>query len=282
MPKTALVTDSTCDLPPEILSQYNVHILPLKIVYRDSAFADRVDIQPDEVYKSFSREIPRTSMPSPGEASQLLNNLKNKGFSNVLAIHMSSGLSGTFSMMEVVARQFSDLRVKVIDSKALSMGLGFLVYEAGRLISNGLAFDDVVARINSLKEKVNVFFVIKTLDYLRKGGRIGRVQATVGNILDIKPIISINSEGKYYGFLKVRGRKNSLNKIADLVREFTAGKKIRLAVMHGNALEEAKNLEDRLAKMPELKLDEFFFGQISPAMVVHTGPGLVGVAYHEI
>ncbi|MBM7855675.1 DegV family protein with EDD domain [Desulfohalotomaculum tongense] len=279
MSKIAIVTDSTCDIAKEQIEKYGIKLLPLKIVYQDRQYIDRVEIQPEEVYENFEREIPKTSMPSPGEAISLFEKLAQEGFTDVICIHISSGLSGTYQMVKSVARQMKDIiNIEVIDSKALSMGMGFLVLEAKKLVQSGMDFDEVVERVRKLQKKIKVFFVVKTLEYLRKGGRIGYVAGTIGEMLNVKPIISINEEGKYYTYDKVRGRKRSLNKIVEIVKEYAKGKKLKFAVMHGGALEEAKSVLDKL-QLPNLDLAAF--GQIGPSMIVHTGPGLIGVVFYE-
>jgi len=279
--KIALITDSTCDLPDETIVQLNAHVLPLKIIYRDKIYTDRVDIQPQEIYDKMPGEVPTTSMPTPEETRSLLEKLSAQGFTHAIAIHISSGLSGTYETIKTVARQFNKMKVEVIDSKALSLALGFLVQDAGQSIQEGLRFEKVVSRIVELQKKVKVYFVVKTLEYLKKGGRIGYVEGTLGQILDIKPIISINDEGKYFSLNKVRGRKKSISRLVEIIKEEASGKRIKLAVAHGNAGEEAENLLQTLLSMKEFQVKEALFNQLSPVMVVHTGPGLIGLTFHE-
>lgn len=277
--RIAVVTDSTCDLSEEQIRTYDIKLLPLKVVYNDREYIDRLEIQPEEVYENFEREIPKTSMPSPGEAANLFKKLAQDGFTDVISIHISSGLSGTYQMVKSVAQQMKDvINVQVIDSKALSWGLGCLVLEARRLVKSGLNLEEVVEKVYRLREKTKVIFVVKTLEYLRKGGRIGYVAGTIGEMLNVKPIISINDEGKYYTYQKVRGRKRSLDKLVDIIKEYAEDKKIKLAVMHGGALEEAKSIMDKL-QLPNIDMQ--LLGQIGPSMVVHTGPGLIGAIFYE-
>ncbi|MEW6727286.1 MAG: DegV family protein [Bacillota bacterium] len=280
--KIALITDSTCDLPDEVLKEYDIRILPLKILYPDRSYDDRLDISPDEVYATLDEERPKTSMPSPGKVAEVLNELVREGFTHAIAIHLSSGLSGTRDVVKMVSEQIQQsLKVEVIDSRAVSMALGFLVREAGALIRRGLGFEEVVERVRSLRERMRVFFIVRTLEYLRRNGRIGYVQAAVGGILDVKPIISIGAEGKYYTYVKVRGWHKALARLVDIVREKAGGKKIVVAVMHGAALKDGQELCKGILNSG-LQVQEMVFGQIGPSMVVHAGPGLVGVAFYEV
>ena len=279
MSRIALLTDSTCDLPAEILQKYCINIIPLKVVYRDREYRDGLDITPEEVYQNMDIETPKTSLPSYGHTLELMKRLRAKGYTDVIAIHISGGLSGTFAMMQGLKEKVKQLGMSlhVIDSKALSMALGFLVIKAGRLINENLPINEILKKTQDFRDEVKVFFVLKTLEYLRKGGRIGLVEGTVGDLLDIKPIISINKQGIYYTVAKARGRQGSLRKVADLAKKAVGGRKVRLAVMHGAAPEEAKEL---LAKIREqVNAVEVFSGQIGPVMGVHTGPGLIGVAF---
>ncbi|NPV91209.1 MAG: DegV family protein [Firmicutes bacterium] len=281
--RIALVTDSTCDLPEEVLRENGIHILPLKVVYRDKEYHDRIDIQPEEVYAQMPDKIPTTSMPSANEVVELLERLRQEGFREVLAILISSGLSGTHGMVKMIGQQVEHMIVETFDSLSLSMGLGFQVQEAAEKLKSkkDLKLEELKEHLQKIRDRVEVFYVIPTLNYLRKGGRIGMVEGTVGELLDIKPIISINREGKYFTFAKARGRKASLQKLADLARERIGEKTIDLAVLHGGAAKEAEELLEKLKKcLPNLRRS--FTGPISPVLGVHTGPGLVGIVFYEV
>jgi DegV family protein with EDD domain len=278
--KIALITDSSCDLPQEIISRYNIHVLPLRIIFQDGDFRDRLDITSDEFYKRLNNEMASTSMPSVGETWELFEKLKEQGYTHILAILISGGLSGTLQMVESLKEKAFQLGIKLntIDSRALSLGLGFLVMHAGELLKNNVPLRDIITKIEGLVEETKVYFVLKTLEYLRKGGRIGLVEGTIGDILDIKPIISINENGIYYSVAKVRGRTRSLNKIIEIAREAIGNRKVFLAVMHGDALEEAHYVMDKL-KEAQINIVESFIGQTTASMAAHTGPGLVGITF---
>lgn len=274
--KIGLVTDSTCDLEADVIARYGIRVLPLKVIYKERTYHDRVDIRPQEVYDRLEQEVPTTSTPSPQEAVDLLTELREQGFSKVLAIHLSGGLSGTWNAVRLAAQEVSHLKTEVLDSKSLSMGLGFVVEQAARWIEERLDFATVVERSQAMVARTKTFYVLKTLEYLRRGGRINAVAAAVAGILDLKPIISIDAEGKYYSYRRVRGRRQSLRELLEITRQAVAGGLNRVAVMHGGAVQEAEALLDQVRRLPGV--EEVVFGQIGPAMVVHTGPGLVGVA----
>ncbi len=272
--KIAVVTDSTSDLTPEMLAKYNIHSLPLKVIYRDQTYHDRIDITPQEVCQRMDEEIPTTSMPSPYEILQLLESLKKKGFTHAICLHISGGLSSTCETVRNMAAQIKDLTVEVIDSKSLSLGLGMQAIEVARNLAENIDFHGLVERAKAMVPQSKAFFVVKTLDYLRKGGRIGYVTGTIGELLQIKPIISINEEGKYYNVDHARGRAKSMDKLYEIVKATIEAGMSKVAIAHSDCEEEARSLLERLQKLPNVK--ETFFTELSPVMVVHAGPGLVG------
>ncbi|MEQ8174935.1 MAG: DegV family protein [Syntrophomonadaceae bacterium] len=278
--KIALLADSACDLPREIINRYGIKILPLKVIYRDREYNDRIDVEPDYVYSRMPGEIPTTSMPCAQEIKDLFHRIGEEGFTHVLAVHISTGLSGTCEAVKMIARDIDHLRIKVVDSKTLSFGTGWMVLDAARNIANGLSFEKVLDKLHSIQPKVQVYYILETLEYLRKGGRIGLVAGMLGNLLDIKPIISVNDEGKYFTFAKAHGRRKSIDKLYDIVAKTVTTKRINLAVLHGGALEELNALVEKLKKLPNI--NEIVCSDISPVLGVHTGPGLVGVAFHEV
>lgn len=278
--KIALITDSSCDLPMDIINKYSIFTLPLRVIYPDKEYRDNIDITPEEIYSRMPDEIPKTSMASVSDAIEIFENLRKEGIKNILSINISSGLSGTFDMVKMVSKDFPDLNIVAIDSKTLSIGLGLMVYEAAKMILQGLKIEEIKENILSLREKIKIFYCLPILEYLKKGGRINTVAATIGDIMDIKPIISVNDEGKYYSYTKVRGRKRSLEKLIEIAKEISEGHAVNMAVMHGYAEKEALKIKDILSELPNVK--EMFFGQIGPALGVHTGPGLVGVCIQKL
>lgn len=270
----AVVTDSTCDLDRDTIDRLGIHVLPLHIVYAKNTYRDRVDITPEEVYARLGDEVPTTSTPSPREAADLLGRVRAAGFDQALAVHISSGLSATADTVRLAAGEVEGLETVVVDSKTLSMGLGFIVEQAAHWVEERLDFKSIIERTQKMVTHSRAFYVLRTLEYLRRGGRIGAVAAAVAGALDLKPIISIDKDGRYFSQSRVRGRRKSLAELLELIREAVAGGLDRVAVMHGDAKEEAMELLERVKKLPGTK--RLVFGQISPVLVVHTGPGLVG------
>lgn len=281
--RIAILADSACDLPREIIERFKIKILPLKVIYPEKTYCDRIDIQPNDVYIRMPEEIPTTSMPSVHDIKNMIENIKKEGFTHIMAIPLSSGLSGTYQTIKMVASEIDDIIIDTFDSKTLSMGTGWMVLETAKNIAKGLSFREIKEQLKNLQPKSHVFFVVETLEYLRRGGRIGYVAGMLGQALHFKPIISVNHEGKYFTYCKARGRSKSISKLIQIVEEHSRDKEINLAVLHGGALAEGEKVVEKIRQLPNKhNIREIIFSDITPALGVHTGPGLLGICLYEV
>lgn len=275
--RIAILVDSGTDVPKEYRDKYHMYLAPLSIIYRDAQYRDGIDIQPEEVFARFAEEIPSTSLPSPSTVAEVFRQIKADGYDKVIVVCISSGLSGTFELLSSFGPSPEGLEAHYVDTRNIGIGSGFSAIRAGELIEQGLGFAEVCREVEKAAGNTKLFFCVSTLEYLVKGGRIGLVSGMVGTILDLKPVISCNEDGIYYTVAKARGRKKSLRLALDKAVEFAASaKEYSITVMHGNAKQEADEL---LAAMKE-RLPGYRLaieGQITPALVVHTGPGLIGI-----
>ena len=273
--KTVIVTDSSCDLSDEQLSRYGIRMISLRIVCQNAEYRDRIDIQEDELYELLTRELPKTSLPLPEDVSALYESLAQEGVTDVIHMSISSGLSGTFNMVRMITQDFEGrMRVHMVDSRTLSMGLGMMVLAAARALEEGATPEEAIERAQTVRRNQLGMFVIRTLEFLRKGGRIGRVEGAIGSLLQIKPVIYVNDEGVYNTLCKARGFSNALTAMVDEIIRRYQGHKVRLAVVHGAAYDDAVKLRDRL--MERLDVVSSFISPVSPALAIHTGPGLLG------
>ncbi|WP_142415208.1 DegV family protein [Hathewaya massiliensis] len=279
MEKIALITDSASDVSKEIIEKYNIHVLPFRIIYEKKEYLDRVDISPEEIYNNFDREIPTSSLPSLSDMENLFKKLKDEGYTHAIGITLSSGLSGIYNALKLVSEDHSEIESFIFDSKSISIGEGVLVQECGKMIVEGKTFDEIKKALPIMKSKLHIFFVVGTLKYLKKGGRIGKVAGTIGDILNLKPIITMHDDGSYTTYDKVRGRKQSLRRLVDIISTYTNKGKVYL--MHGNAEEEMKTVYESLKELPNV-ISVYLGENISPVAGVHSGPGLVGVGYFEV
>lgn len=277
--KIAIMTDSCSDVPRNLLERFHIYEMALSINYKDRSYRDRVDITPEEVYENLQIEIPHTSLPTIGEIHETIEKIIADGYDQIIIPVISSGLSGTFKAIEMVCEDFKNIKTKVIDTKNIAIGSGFLSIYAAQLVEKNLNFEEIVKKVESKIEDSNIYYSLQTLHYLIKGGRLGRVEGMIGSILQIKPIISCDKDGIYYTVEKVRGRKQSINKLIEIIQDEVKDKKnYYLAVCHGYAQEEADKIKERMQPYID-NATLFMEGQISPALGVHTGPGLVGVGF---
>ncbi len=281
--KIAIVTDSSCDLPNEIIEQYHLHVLPLRIISSKGEFRDRIDISPEDLYAIMKEEIPKTSLPLPEEIGHMYSSLYEEGYTDILHFSISSRLSGTYNISRLVADEFKEdhsINIHVIDTLTLSAGLGLIVLEAAKSLEKGYTCEEIIARCYQARSTQLGVFIVKTLEYLRKGGRIGLVEGVVGNLLKIRPVIYVNKDGVYETLAKARGYANALETmVGEVVRKY-ANKKIHLTVVHGAALEEANQLLEKLKN--KLNVISSYISPVSPALAIHTGPGLLGIIAHEV
>lgn len=280
--KIAILADSCCDVPADVAKRFNIYTVPLNVIFRNEEFLDGVTIQPDELYKRMETEIPKTSLPSGDVIMNMYDKLKSEGYTHVLAIAISTGLSGTYNAFRLLGEQIEGLEVHAVDTKNIALASGFHAIHAAQMIEQGASFEEIVTTVESSIEKSQVFFCVKTLEYLQKGGRIGMVASILGTALDLKPIITCNKEGIYYTVAKVRGRKQSISRLISLViKAIGDSKSYNLSLSSGMAKEEASEIKAELLKaLPHINL--FVEGQISAALAVHTGPGLIGIAFQRL
>lgn len=275
MSKIALITDTAADLDKETIEKYNIRVLPFRIIYKDREYLDKVNITPEEVYNRFKVETPTSSLPSMQDMENLYLSLEAEGYTHAIAIPLSTGLSGILGGLKVVSENHPNITTLLFDSKSISMGEGVQVLECAKLIAEGKSFEEIADMLPSIQKKVHLYFVVGTLEYLIKGGRIGRISGTIGELLNIKPIISLDENGVYYPYTKVRGRKQSLSKLVELTGEIIAQHKCRVYVLDGGAPDEGRKVYEALRGTSNVKSCTYA-GNISPVSCVHSGPGLIG------
>ncbi len=281
MNKIALITDTTSDLSREVIEKYNINVLPFRIIYSDREYLDNVDITPQEVYRNITTEVPTSSLPSMKDMEELFLKLEEQGYTHAITITLSTGLSGIFNAIKLTSENHPSIITHLCDSQSIALGEGLIVTECGRLIEEGKSFEEVVSAIPSIKKRIHLYFVVGTLEYLKRGGRIGKVSGTIAELLNIKPIITLDdTDGKYITCEKVRGRKQSINKLVELTNNILDKKRCKVYIVHGEAEEEARKVMETLRPHPNLISIEFG-GYISPVSGVHSGPGLVGMVCIE-
>jgi DegV family protein with EDD domain len=279
--KIAIVTDSTCDLPDSLLQEYNIPVVPLRIVYNAYEYRDRIDITAEKVLENLKQEVPKTTLPLTQDVTDVFDRLMAEKYTDVIYLSLASGLSGSYNLIRLLAQQYTGINIEVIDTCTVSMGLGFLVLEAVREARRTGDPKAVKALIENIRPRMDAIFVIRTLEYLIKGGRIGRVEATLGNLIDIKPIIEFGLDGGVcHTIAKAIGFKNSIQKMLSMIQKKYGGKKVNIAVVHTAAPNEASALLEEIKRFATVC--ESFVMHLGPALGIYSGPGLLGIVAYEI
>lgn len=276
--KIAIIADSITDMTDELGERYGIHILPLKVVYPNDTFTDGVDITPQDVYARFPWEIPSTSALNLREAQQLIHELRDEGYTHIIAVCASTKISGTCSIVSAALGEEEDLPSYTMDTKCIAMGSGLAAIWAAEQRNAGASFEEIVEKLSGMVPHCASYFYMDSLDYLRKGGRISAAAAAVGTLLGIKPIITCNAEGAYIVAAKPRGVQNSIKKLLELARERAGDRPAWICLQSGNGDPKQMDLVRTTIqeRMPKAKI--ILEKQINASLAVHTGPGLIGIA----
>lgn len=278
-----IVTDAACDLPADVIESYGIHVAPLTILFGDEAFRSGIDITPDEFYRRLSESgvHPTTSQPTAAEFADLYRRLAAEN-QPVLSIHLSEGLSGTVNAARQAARNVQEMPVTVHDSGTLTSALGLQVLVAARAAKAGYSVEQILPLLAQTHETGGMLFTVDDLSYLHRGGRIGSVRYQLGQILHIKPIITVAKTGPKVGTYIQAGRARSMAKavdafVAQIVEHVGAGNKLRAISLYGDSPELAEQLNRRLAETFECVYLEMM--PTAPVLGVHVGPKALGVGY---
>jgi len=281
----AILTDSVAQVPKDIANELGIIVIPLSIIVEDQSFLDGVDITPATLYQRMRTEgiFPRTTHPSIGDYIKAFRGSLEEGAQSIIYYALSGSLSGGFSTatkaVAIVQEEFPDRDIEVFDTRMATIAQGFIVIEAARVARKGSPLCKVIDHTKVIQHKVGFAATLETLDYLDRGGRIGKASYMVGSLLSIKPILSINEDGVVVPLCRTRGTRKSLKRIVECIGEQVKGSTVlHLAVMHADALSQARELK-QLAQST-FKPVEIFITDFTPVMAAHTGPGLVGLGYY--
>lgn len=274
--KIAIITDSCADVPQELAEKYHIFVLPMRIVCPDGEYRDGVDIHAEDIYRRQKTELLKSSTPSGADVEDTLAAIQSQGYTKAVAILLSGGLSSTVNHVRLAAEELDGLEVEVYDSKQASIGIGVIALQAAEYAESGMEFEELKKRVERLIADTKVFFSIDTLEYLKKGGRIGKMTALAGTLLDIKPIMSFDEDGEIYAAAKVRTRKAVEKRLLQLVNDCRReGRAYNLVVADGGAPQERDALEQKLTELfPDAHT--LYRAKIGAALSIHLGDGLLG------
>ncbi len=279
MAKIALVTDSTCSMPKELMGKYNISVVPQVLIWGEETFEDGVNITPSEFYTRIKKAtiMPSTTQVTVSSFLEIYQQLLNQDY-QILSILISAKLSGTVnSALQAKSMLPPDAPIEIIDSNSTAMAMGFHVLTVARAIKQGANMAECVALAQKASLATGVFFAVDTLEFLHRGGRIGGATRFMGTLLNFKPILELR-DGRVEASERVRTRRKSLDRIVELAVE-QIGKRtpVRLSSLHANAPEDAKYVLD--AASAKLDPIEVVASEVSPVVGVHAGPGVVGLVY---
>lgn len=270
-----IVTDSACDLPEAVCEQLGIEVVPLSIRFGEREYVDRKELSTDAFWRELesASTLPETAAPSVGAFEETFRKLSDEGADGIVCINLSAKMSATMQSAQVAAKALDgETPIEIIDSMSASMGIGNLALIAARRAANGATIEEIVREVEAARARQHVYAAVDTLEYLRKGGRIGGAQAMLGSMLSIKPVIVVKDGAVEQGG-KVRTRSKALQFLID---QIPAGKVEMISVLHANA----PDIDDFLKMLEPVVPDaEVVVGVIGPVVGVHTGPRIMGIAW---
>ena len=279
MVKVRIVVDSTADLPADVRERLGIEMVPLKVHFGNETYLDSVTLSSGEFFDKLAaaKEMPTTSQPSPADFVETYKKLLQEPDTAIISIHLSSAFSGTYQSA-VLAKSLleGEPNIHLVDSKSASLGFGMLAIAAAEAAANGAGVEECLELIRGIKERTQLYFLVDTLEYLHKNGRIGRASALFGSLLNIKPILSIDAEeGVIFPVDKVRGSRKAMGRIVDLLREKFAGASVDVTIVHAKALEGAQDFAGVLQETFAVRRTAYY--ELGPVIGTHVGPGTLGV-----
>ena len=277
----ALLTDSCADISRELAEKHHIYGVPRRILCADGEYLDGVEIRNTDIYERLrAGELPKTSLPSTEEIGKVVRQIVADGYDGVVAVMLSSGLSGTFNLSRILAEECEGfLEIRAYDSLNASLGQGMTLLQLAADIESGMSWEELTERrVDQLMKGSFAFFSVDTLEYLQKGGRIGKVTATAGALLQIKPVLSFTEDGQLKSVAKARGRGQVIDKLVEMaVKACGDHKRYNLAVANGGAPEEMVKVREKLtAALPNY--DHIWEGEIDSTLSVYIGDGILGAA----
>jgi DegV family protein with EDD domain len=282
MSQVMIVTDSTANIPANLLNDSPIQVIPLQVIWGDQILRDGMDITPTEFYERLqtAKVLPTTSQATPEEFRKVYAELLKKDY-EILSIHISSKLSGTLDSAYQARQTFPGKPIELVDSQSTSRAMGFQVMAAARVAAMGGSLHDCKAVAEKARQQTGVYFALNTLEFLQRGGRIGGAAALLGTVLNLKPLLELR-EGQIESVDKVRTLSKTLDRLLDLVAAKIENEQgpIRLCAIHGNSPDEAHQLlEAACNRFSSSNILESLVSDISPVLGTHAGPGALGLAY---
>lgn len=278
--RVGILTDSTNDIPREICEKYDIEVIPLKVMFDKETYRDNIDITPEEFYKKLKtlEKLPTTTQPTPTEFIQVYKKMAEK-YDSIISIHISEKMSGTLSSAFGAKSSLPDLDITIIDSKITSVPIGYVVMKAAKAAKEGKNKEEIIDMVNNMLEKIKIFFLPKTLEYLKKGGRIGTAKSLLAVALKIQPILTVK-EGEVAPYKNVRHWNRAKQELINIYKNvFIVKKGGAVIIGHSDNIEDAKDIEKKAKDA--FKPKEIYTWLIGCTIGTHLGPGAVALCYLE-
>jgi DegV family protein with EDD domain len=279
--QVAVVTDSTVNFPPQIREEHDIPVIPLHVIWGEEILKDGIDIQPTAFYERLQtdKQMPTTSQPSAGEFVDFFRRVaESRGTDKIVGFFISSELSGTVASAKAAKGLLPELQIEVVDSLSTSMGLGFQVLAALEKAEKGGSVQEVIDAGSNICYDIQLMFLVDTLEFLHRGGRIGGARRLLGTALRIKPLLELEN-GKIETLDQVRTQKKALARMLEVAKERSRGQPaVQAAVVHANAQEECQRLKEQVEST--LGIEKVYQTEVSPVIGTHTGPGTLGVSFY--
>ncbi|NCF65338.1 MAG: DegV family EDD domain-containing protein [Chloroflexi bacterium] len=278
--KVAIVTDSTANMPENLLQEYNIQVIPLTVNWEGESLLDGVDIQVDPFYQRLqsAKEMPTTSQPSVGQFMEFFQEVAETAES-IVGIFISEPLSGTMDSARAARQELSDLAIELVDSRSTAMGLALIVSHAARMAADGKDHQEIAEKCRAIVPNMRLLFVVDTLEFLHRGGRIGGAQRLVGSVLSIKPILHL-VDGRIESLASVRTRRKAVNRLMEIIGEESGWKPdVHYGVLDAVAPKTGNKIFEQIKQQGQPV--ELLRSGISPVIGTHVGPGAVGVAFYD-
>jgi len=273
-----IITDSTCDIPEELIEQYGIIVIPQMVIWGEEQLRDRIDLQPKEFYERLASDPvrPHSSLPALGDIQDAFQEAIQRGAEQLIVLTVSSAMSGTYELVKNTA-QSMNIPVSMVDAKGPTMSLGWQVLAAARRREAGVALDGILEQVNKVREQLVQFVAMDSLEYLQRGGRIGGAVKWAGTLLRIKPLVSINHQT---GLVEPASLARTHTALVDLLYnkffdKLKRGRNLRIAVLHGNVPAEAEQLAKRI--QTEFKPQELLVNITGAVLGINTGPGALAL-----
>jgi len=276
-----VVTDSTADIPQELLNRYDIRLVPINIQFGTETYQEGIDIDRPTFFRKLDEypTVPTSSQPSPGQFVEVFRPLVEDGHS-IISIHVTSKHSGTYQSALLAKSMLPEANIEVFDSLSISIGTGYQVLAAARAAEEGKSMKEIIQMLEGIRSRMSLYLTPATLKYLQKSGRVGKLAGALGSLLNVKPIIKVE-DGVLEAFQNVRTRGKALERIVELTAEAVGTTEpVKIGIPHAEVPDEAEELRKRLESI--FNVDEMQVVPLACSLTVHGGPGIIGIVAYPV